>query len=67
MRVIAATYEILTPISNGGSDELKLIEQVGRTCYKSEDKIGDKTAEEFIVRLIKRRWRKCKEICKNAY
>ena len=54
MRVIAATYEILTPISNGGVNELKLIEQVGRTCYKSEDKIGDKTAEEFIARLIKR-------------
>ena len=41
MRTINAGYEILTPIRG---DELQLIEKAGRTCYKSEDKITDKSA-----------------------
>lgn len=31
---------------------LKTIEQAGRVCYKSEDKITDDSAKAFIVRLI---------------
>lgn len=31
---------------------LQKIEQVGRTCYKSEDKIGIGSAEKFVSRLI---------------
>lgn len=31
-----------------------LIEQAGRTCYKSEDKITEGTAPEFIERLIRK-------------
>ncbi len=30
------------------------IEKAGRTCYKSEGKIGDGTAEKFIANIIKR-------------
>ena len=30
------------------------IERAGRTCYKSEGKIGDGTAEKFIAAIIKR-------------
>lgn len=30
------------------------IERAGRTCYKSEGKIGDGTAERFIASIIKR-------------
>lgn len=30
------------------------IEKAGRTCYKSEGKIGDGTAERFIAAIIKR-------------
>jgi thymidylate synthase (FAD) len=33
---------------------LKKIEQIGRVCYKSEDKIGEDTAEKFIRGIIKR-------------
>lgn len=31
------------------------IEKVGRTCYKSEDKITDESAVEFVKSLVKRR------------
>ena len=30
------------------------LEKAGRTCYKSEGKIGDGTAEKFIANIIKR-------------
>lgn len=33
---------------------LKKIEQIGRVCYKSEENIGDDTAEKFIRGIIKR-------------
>jgi thymidylate synthase (FAD) len=33
---------------------LEVIERAGRTCYKSEGKIGDGTAEKFIRSIIKR-------------
>lgn len=37
MKVIKPSFQIITPID---SDQiLKTIETVGRTCYKSEDKI----------------------------
>ena len=32
---------------------IKLIELAARTCYKSEDKIGEGTAEEMVRRLLK--------------
>ena len=31
---------------------LKLIEKIGRTCYKSEDKITEDSYEKFVKRLI---------------
>lgn len=37
-----------------GQEILKKIEAVGRTCYKSEDKIKDGSAERFVAALIKR-------------
>ena len=51
MRIIEPSYEILTPIN--GDEVLKAIEKVARTCYKSEDKIGEGTAEKMILNLIK--------------
>ncbi len=33
---------------------LKKIEQIGRVCYKSEDKIAEGSAEKFISGLLKR-------------
>ena len=37
-----------------GIDMLKAIERIGRTCYKSEDKITDDSYEAFVRNLIKR-------------
>lgn len=37
-----------------GIDMLKAIERIGRTCYKSEDKITDDSYEIFVSNLIKR-------------
>lgn len=56
MNILKANYEILTPISARGTDELKMIEQIGRVCYKSEDRIteGGESAENFIMMLIAR-------------
>lgn len=33
---------------------LKKIEKCGRICYKSEDKIGEETAESFVKNILKR-------------
>lgn len=54
MLMINAKTEILTNISEGGIEELKLIELIGRTCYKSEDKIAEdgSTARKFVKQLI---------------
>lgn len=52
MKVIDAKYEILTPIRG---DELQLIENAGRTCYKSEEKITDESAKKFVKSLIDRK------------
>ena len=55
MKIILPSYEILTPISEGGIEELKRIEEAGRTCYKSEDKISadGESAKKFCNMLIK--------------
>lgn len=52
MRVIEPSIQIL----NAPNYEaiLKKIERIGRVCYKSEDKIGENTAEGFIRGIIKR-------------
>ena len=54
MRIISPGYEILTPISEGGIEELQMIEKVGRTCYKSEDRIttDGESAKKFVRMLI---------------
>lgn len=51
MKIINASYEILTPIRD---DELKGIERAGRTCYKSEAKITEESAQKFVKQLIDR-------------
>jgi thymidylate synthase (FAD) len=37
-----------------GKEILKHIEKVGRTCYKSEDKITEESAEKFVKGIISR-------------
>lgn len=36
------------------SDPFRLVERVGRTCYKSEDKITEDSAYKFVKGLVKR-------------
>lgn len=52
MRIIKPKVEILTPID--GQAILKHIEQVGRVCYKSEDKITTDSAKMFVAGLIRK-------------
>lgn len=56
MKTMLAKYEILNNISANGVEELKFIEKVGRTCYKSEDKISEdgNTAINFNKMLVNR-------------
>lgn len=56
MKLLKANFEILTPISNGGIEELKHIEKIGRVCYKSEGKITEdgESARKFVKMLIDR-------------
>lgn len=55
MRVIDPSYEILTPISEGGMDELKMLEKIARVCYKSESHITEdgESAKKLITALIR--------------
>jgi thymidylate synthase (FAD) len=50
MKLIKPSTEILTPIN--GLDILQTLEKVARTCYKSEDKITEDSAEKIVKTLI---------------
>ena len=52
MRLIESNVEIL-PQPNLMIGVYRQIERAGRTCYKSEDKITDDSAKEFVDRMIK--------------
>lgn len=52
MRVTKSNFIIESPVN--GEEILKHIEKVGRTCYKSEDKITEGSAEKFINNIISR-------------
>ena len=52
MKVINADVEFITPIN--GTVILQRLEQCGRVCYKSEDKITDTSAEAFVRGIIRR-------------
>lgn len=52
MQIVQAGYEILDDLN--GEEILKKIERVARVCYKSEDLIGEGTAERMVRSLIKR-------------
>ena len=56
MKINNVNFEILTPISDGGINELKHIEKIGRVCYKSENNISDdgESAKKFVKMLINR-------------
>lgn len=52
MKLIKPSFEIWNQ-SAGLEGVYKQIERVGRTCYKSEDKITEDSAKEFVDRMIK--------------
>ena len=55
MNLIAPNVEILhTGLEKDFMTPEQFIEKVGRTCYKSEDKITDDSAVKFVGGLIKR-------------
>lgn len=49
MKIISPSASIVK-----GLAPYELIERIGRTCYKSEDKIEEGSAEKFIASLMKR-------------
>jgi thymidylate synthase (FAD) len=51
MKIIDPYYTIITEIDY--HKVIKNLEQIGRICYKSEDKITNDSAESFIRMLIK--------------
>ena len=52
MKLIKPSYEILTPIDWREWGIKKFIELIGRTCYKSEDKITDYSYKVFVQKMI---------------
>lgn len=52
MKLIKPSFEII-PQAAGLEGIYKQIERAGRTCYKSEDKITEDSAKEFVDRMIK--------------
>lgn len=50
MKIVNPKYEIIAIID--GQKMLETIERAARTCYKSEDKIGDGTARNMVRTLI---------------
>lgn len=50
MKIISPTFEILDNID--GEYILKKIELIGRVCYKSENKITEKSSKEFVKKIL---------------
>jgi thymidylate synthase (FAD) len=53
MRLVKPSFKILTP-AEMIAGMLGRIEAAGRTCYKSEEKITEDSAEKFVRMIIKR-------------
>lgn len=56
MKIIKPSFEILTPISEGGIDELKHIEKIARKCYQSENLITEdgESAKKIVKMLVEK-------------
>lgn len=50
MEIVNQSHEIMTPIDATGI--YMLLEQAGRTAYKSEDKISAGSAQKFIAKIL---------------
>ena len=51
MKIILPSYAIMTPLEII-EDMITMIEKIGRTCYKSEDKITEGSASAFVSKII---------------
>ena len=60
MKIVPSGYEIMNPFAEVMTNKnymtylVKHIEKIGRTCYKSEDKITETSHERFVRGLINR-------------
>lgn len=54
MQVTKQNVEFLIWKYDDSKDVLKAIEQIGRVCYKSEERITEDSAERFVQNLLKR-------------
>lgn len=52
MKIIKPSVEFFGAVPTDYNNAIKFIEKAGRTCYKSEDKITNDSAEGFVRRLI---------------
>ncbi len=52
MKIIRPDVELITPLD--GDTILKRIEECGRVCYKSEGKITEDSAPEFVRHILER-------------
>lgn len=52
MNIVNSSVEFITPINR--EVILQRIEQIGRSCYKSEDKITNESAPKFVKMLVDR-------------
>ena len=52
MLLVKPSATIITPVKP--NEMLKRIEAAGRTCYKSEDRITDDSAEKFVKNILTR-------------
>ena len=52
MKLINSSVEVIEPTGYTLQDIYEQIELAGRTCYKSEDKMTDTSAEDFVNRMV---------------
>jgi thymidylate synthase (FAD) len=52
MKIIKPSVEFFGAVPTDYDSSIRFIEMAGRTCYKSEDKITDDSAEKFVKKLI---------------
>jgi len=53
MRIIKQSFSFVESVPISGSLVLYQLERIGRTCYKSENRITDDSARFFVAKLIK--------------
>ena len=54
MKIVKPSIEVISAPKESYSEILARLEKIGRTCYKSEEKITDESAEKFLKNVIKR-------------